>query len=113
MGGGGSRGEEVQFEPFKCDALEVGLHKGDFGTVHLKCPGEIREVQFALDQEGLEFARVGTVELIRFVDFGLGNRDRGKMTSGMGKALDGICELRHGILRDLLVHEVWVIILGV
>ena len=29
--------------------------------------------------------RVGTVKLIRFTDFGSGNRDRGEMTSGMGE----------------------------
>ena len=44
MGDGGSGGEEVWFKPFKCNALEVGLREGDFGTVHLKCPGAIGEV---------------------------------------------------------------------
>ena len=33
--------------------------------------------------------------------------------SGMGKVWDDICELCHGILRDLLICKVWVVILGV
>ena len=66
----------------------------------------IGEVQFALDQEGPEFARVSTIELIRFADFGSGNGDGEEMTSEMGEALDGVWELHHRILRDLLICEV-------
>ena len=91
MGDRGSGVEEVQFEPFECDALEIGLHEGDFSVAHPKCPGVIGEVQFALNQEGLEFARVSTIKLIRFMDFGFGNRDKGGIMSGMGKVLDGVC----------------------
>ena len=73
----------------------------------------IREVQFTLDQEGPEFVRVSTVKLIRLMDFGLGDGDEGKIMSRTGKVLDGVCELCHRILRDLLIHEVWVVTLGV
>ena len=111
MGDRGSGVEEVQFEPFECDALEIGLHEGDFSMAHPKCPGVIGEVQFAFNQEGPEFARVSTIKLIRFMDFGFGNRDKGGIMSGMGKVLDGVCELRHGILRFAcsqgLGHHPW------
>ena len=55
--------------------------------------------------------RVGTVELIRFADFGSGDGDGGGMMHGMGEALDGVCKLCHRVLRDLLVCKVWVVIL--
>ena len=112
-GGGGSRYEEVQFKPFESNAFEIGLCKGDFSVICPKCPGAIGKVQFALNQEGPEFVRVDTVKLIRFTDFGLEDRGEGGMTSGMDEVLDGACELHHRILRDLLIHKVWVIILGV
>ena len=55
--------------------------------------------------------RVGTIELIRFADFDSGNGDGGGMMHGMSEALDGVCKLCHRVLRDLLVHKVWVVIL--
>ena len=53
MEGGGSGGEEVWFEPFECNALEVGLCEGNFGMVCPKCPGVIREVYIGPGRPGV------------------------------------------------------------
>ena len=46
--------EEVWFEPLQGNTFEVGLCKGDFGTVLGEWPRVILEVQLALHEEDLE-----------------------------------------------------------
>ena len=62
--------EEVQFEPFQGDTLEIGLHEGDFHAVLSECPRAILEVELALHQENPEFAGISPVKLVQFSDFG-------------------------------------------
>ena len=61
--------EEVWFEPFQGDTLEVGLHEGDFGVVLSKCPSVILKVELTLHQENPEFAEISPVKLVWFLDF--------------------------------------------
>ena len=72
--------EEVQFEPFQGNTLEVGLHKGDFGTVLNECPRMILEVELTLYQENLEFAKISPIKLAWFSDFGVLQGLRGVVT---------------------------------
>ena len=63
--------EKVQFKPLQGDTFEVGLHKGDFGTVLGEYLRVILEVQLALYEEDLEFAEISPIKLVQFLDFGV------------------------------------------
>ena len=75
---------EVQFEPLQGDTLEVGLCKGDFGTVLGECPRVILKIQLALHEEDLEFAEISPIKLVWFSNFCVLQGLRGVATQGLG-----------------------------
>ena len=76
--------EEVWFEPLQSDTLEVGLYKGDLGTVLSEYLRAILKVQLVLHQENPEFAGISPVKLVWFSDFCVLRGFRGVAMQGLG-----------------------------
>ena len=95
--------EEVRFEPFQRDALQVRLREGDFSAVGAECLRAILEVKFALHQEDPELAGICPVKLIRFSDLGALIGFGGSPTRGASEAADGTSKLGERVSGNLLV----------
>jgi len=56
--------------------------------------GVILKVQFALNKESVELARISSIKCVRFVDFGATRRrvTVGRCCSDFGQCLDRLCK---------------------
>ena len=110
--------QEVGLEPIERHTLEEGLSVDHLHAIIVEGFGAVLEVELALDQEGAELLRVGTVELVRFTDFrpplGLSGLTRGGRgsTSERGDSLRELAQDVACIFR-LIVTDVVVIATGV
>ena len=108
--------QELRLEPIERHALEVGLGVDDLCTVIVKGPRAVLEVQLALHKECMEFLRVGTIELVRFVDLGPTLRFGGLVGGGCGMSEGGDHSrelLQHSVRRVILILVIVAIIVGV
>ena len=64
--------QECGFETVQCDPFQIGKGIVDLGFLIVKEVLVVSEVQLALKNEGTEFLGVGTIEWIRFPEFGFG-----------------------------------------